>query len=435
MGRITDLVDVVQMLNKEHPNEELVIFKTDFKSAYRSVPLRPQHYLYADVVYYDTTLQRLVVSKQLAMPFGAVAAVYGWDRVADALSHVMMMILSIPVVRYVDDLFGACFALHAEELRDLIVELMAMCGFTLDPEKTPLPAPSQTILGIECRIRRTTRATWARQHLALVARLDAAKTEVWTDMIKGILLAGRLEQHDAEKLAGRLNFLIFSVAGRPGASRLSRLYTAIYRPKTDVSTGLRSDLLWWLQFLTERTSKSYAINRPRDKVVTLYTDAEGKGGIGGVLFVDNEKPLQFAFKVPTSFNMLFSHRVTYIIQLELLAVTVALKLFSQSLRGAAVRFFIDNRSVLGSLRKGRSKVEDLNSLVLLTIDKTAHIDLCLFSWIPSKLNVADVPSRGKLIPGITTVDCAMVVRSVTEELRNSMHKSQLNAKLCTDTVA
>jgi len=68
MGRITDLVDVVQMLNKEHPNEELVIFKTDFKSAYRSVPLRPQHYLYADVVYYDTTLQKLVVSKQLAMP-------------------------------------------------------------------------------------------------------------------------------------------------------------------------------------------------------------------------------------------------------------------------------------------------------------------------------------------------------------------------------
>ena len=121
--------------------------------------------------------------------------------------------------------------------------------------------------------------------------------------------------------------------------------------------------------------------------------------------------------------------------MELLAVTVALKLFSQSLRGAAVRFFIDNRSVLGSLRKGRSKVEDLNSLVLLTIDKTAHIDLCLFSWIPSKLNVADVPSRGQLIPGITTVDCAMVVRSVTEELRNSMHKSQLNAKQCTDTVA
>ena len=95
-------------------------------------------------------------------------------------------------------------------------------------------------------------------------------------MINGILLAGRLEQHDAEKLAGRLNFLTFSVAGRSGASRLSRLYAAIYRPRTEVSTGLRSDLLGWLQFLTERTSKSYAINRPRDKVVTLYTDAEGK---------------------------------------------------------------------------------------------------------------------------------------------------------------
>ena len=33
------------------------------------------------------------------------------------------------------------------------------------------------------------------------------------------------------------------------------------------------------------------------------------------------------------------------------------------------------------------------------------------------------------------VDCAKVVRSVTDEIRDSMHKSQLNAKQCTDTVA
>jgi len=435
MGRITDLVDVVHILNKVHPNEELVIFKTDFKSAYRSVPLRPEHYLYADVVYYDTTLKKLVVSKQLAMPFGAVAAVYGWDRVADALTHVMSAILLIPVSRYVDDLFGACFASHAEELRDMIVELMTMCGFTLDPEKTPLPARSQTILGIECRLFRKMKATWVRAHTALVARLDEAKTKVWIDMIKGILRVEKLEQHDAEKLAGRLNFLVWSVAGRPGAGRLSRLYTAIYRPQTVVSPGLRSDLRWWLRFLTERTSKSYAINSPRSKVVTLYTDAEGKGGIGGVIFVTNEKPLQFAFKVPKVFNEMFSHRMTYIIQLELLAVTVALKLFCHHLTGAAVKFFIDNRSVLGSLRKGRSKVEDLNSLVLMTIDKTVHIDQCLFSWIPSKLNLADLPSRGQLVTDITTVDCAEVVRSLINELRESMRKSQAIATQGIDTAS
>ena len=121
--------------------------------------------------------------------------------------------------------------------------------------------------------------------------------------------------------------------------------------------------------------------------------------------------------------------------LVLLAVTVALKLFCHHLTGAAVKFFIDNRSVLGSLRKGRSKVEDLNSLVLMTIDKTVHIDQCLFSWIPSKLNLADLPSRGQLITDITTVDCAAVVRSLIDELRNSMRASQVTAKQCMDTVA
>ena len=145
--------------------------------------------------------------------------------------------------------------------------------------------------------------------------------------------------------------------------------------------------------------------------------------------------LQFAFKVPKVFNKMFSHRMTYIIQLELLAVTVALKLFCHSLTGAAVKFFIDNRSVLGSLRKGRSKVEDLNTLVLMTIDKTVHIDQCLFSWIPSKLNLADLPSRGQLVTDITTVDCAEVVRSLINELRESMHESQAIATQSVDTAS
>jgi len=420
MGRITDLVDVTKILHEAHPGTQLVIFKTDFQAAYRGVPLRPQHHLYADVVYYDTTLQRLVVSRQFAMPFGAVAAVYGWDRVADALSHVLMVILAIPVVRYVDDLFGACFAVHAEELRDMILELMAMCGFTLDPQKTPLPAPTQTILGIECRLYsgyRRQQATYAY----ITARLDAAKTEVWIEMINGILLSGQLAQHDAEKLAGRLNFLTFSVAGRSGASRLSRLYTATYKPCSALSEGLRADLRWWLQFLSERRSKSYEINRPRDKIATLYTDAEGNGGIGGVIFLDDAEPLQFTYKVPISFNSLFTHRKTYIIQLELLAVTVGLTLFSESLKGATAKFFVDNRSVLGCLRKGRSKVEDLNNLVLLTVDRAIDVRLCLFSWIPSAYNIADPPSRGQMLPDVAHIKCDSAVESVISDLRASMH--------------
>ena len=114
-----------------------------------------------------------------------------------------------------------------------------------------------------------------------------------------------------------------------------------------MSEGLRADLRWWLQFLSERRSKSCRINRPRDKIATLYTDGEGNGGIGGVLFLDDEEPLKFTYKLPISFNSLFTRRKTYIIQLELLAVTVGLTLFSESLKGATVKFFVDNRSVLG----------------------------------------------------------------------------------------
>ena len=123
---------------------------------------------------------------------------------------------------------------------------------------------------------------------------------------------------------------------------------------------------------------------------------------------------------------MFTRRKTYIIQLELLAVTVALTLFNQSLRGATVKFFVDNRSVLGSLRKGRSKVEDLNSLVLLTIDKAVHIRLCLFSWIPSAYNIADLPSRGQMIPDVANINCGAAVWSVVNDLSASMHELNLH---------
>ena len=188
-----------------------------------------------------------------------------------------------------------------------------------------------------------------------------------------------------------------------------------------MSAGLQADLQWWLQFLSDRRSKSHEINRPRDKIATLYTDAEGNGGVGGVLFVDDAEPLQFTYKVTISFNSLFTRRKTYIIQLELLAVTVGLTVFRKLLNGATVKFFVDNRSVLGCLRKGRSQVEDLNNLVLVTVDRAIGLRVCSFSWIPSAYNIADPPSRGEMLPGVAHVNCEWAVETVISHLQASMH--------------
>jgi len=421
MGRVSDLVEAARLLKEKHPEAELVIFKSDFKAAYRSVAILPAHRRFADVIYWDTTLKAFAVSTQYAMPFGAVAAVYGWDRTADALVHLITTYLILPVCRYVDDLFGVCFAHQLEVVRALLIELMGMSGFSLDLEKTPLPHIQQTLLGIECRLVQSHRRRVYRCHL--VATLDGAKAALWIAQLQRVIDAKWISHRDAEKLAGRLNFLTQAVAGQSGASRLSRLYHIVNAGRSNVGRGLEKDLKWWQQFLISKQSRSHVVVGPRRKAASLYTDAQGGGGIGGVLYIEDSEPRQFGIKVGSEFTGLFGQRRTFIVPLELLAVTVGLYLFRHELVGARVQFFIDNRPVLFCLRKGRCKKEDINCLVLLTVDIAASLGVCIFKWVPSNLNVADPPSRSQLLPGVETVPCksqvVQVVRSLALLLQDS----------------
>ena len=47
------------------------------------------------------------MATQYAMPFGAVAAVYAWDRVWAAITAILRAYLGLPDLRFVDDLFWA----------------------------------------------------------------------------------------------------------------------------------------------------------------------------------------------------------------------------------------------------------------------------------------------------------------------------------------
>ena len=82
-------------------------------------------------------------------------------------------------------------------VRELLVELMTMCGFALDPNKTPIPSPSQTLLGIHCQLTRSARR--GKQHLQLLARLDDRKATYWKQLIDEVLETGFLDRRTAER--------------------------------------------------------------------------------------------------------------------------------------------------------------------------------------------------------------------------------------------
>jgi len=76
MGHIRDLAEQAKIFHRHHPDEDLVIWKSDFKGAYRSVPIHPSQQDFAKILVFDPSSGRCHVARQLAMPFGSIAAVY-----------------------------------------------------------------------------------------------------------------------------------------------------------------------------------------------------------------------------------------------------------------------------------------------------------------------------------------------------------------------
>ena len=68
-------------------SHDIRLWKADFSSAYRCCPILEEHLPFSTVIVRDAHAN-VHAFEQLAMPFGAVAAVYAWDRIGEALVHI-----------------------------------------------------------------------------------------------------------------------------------------------------------------------------------------------------------------------------------------------------------------------------------------------------------------------------------------------------------
>ncbi len=78
---------------------------------------------------------------------------------------------------------------------------------------------------------------------------------------------------------------------------------------------------------------------------------------------------------------------------------LAISNWAERLAGHPVIVFVDNQAALGILRNGTSKAPDLAALAVFTWDLAMRLGIDLtFLWVPSPLNLADPPSRGRRPP-------------------------------------
>jgi len=178
------------------------LFKADIDSACRRVPVLAEHRKHAAVVF--KTAEGTVMSEHYALPFGSVGSVYGWDSIGVSLhfdlhfngtciaaclcSGYMLRslarrLLKIPVLRYVDDFYGADRHECAEGALDALARLVRACLGESAIAKHKLEVGMQlVVLGIQVHLD----SSGAR------FTLDPKKGKAWRGMIERALDSGHL---------------------------------------------------------------------------------------------------------------------------------------------------------------------------------------------------------------------------------------------------
>jgi len=396
VGKIDTMLSSMKLMKKNNPKRKLVIIKSDFKSAYRSCPIKKEHLDWTKIVVWDPKGKRYRQTRHFCMPFGAVSAVYAWHRVGQALTTILSTALSIPFSRYVDDIFAAIPEEGSTEARNFCLEIIETLGFTLEKEKTPIPGPSSVVLGVQLTIEE--REMRGKGSSVLEVTIDKTKADHWRSKLRDIKARGFNTAKEAESIAGRANFISQMILGPAGASRVRAIYQAVYQSDRSTLQGeLLQEVNWWEDYLSTRKPVTIRLNDSSGPVTIIYSDAEGTGGIGGLIVPEHQGIQWFRTHVSSvSRKDYLQPRKVQIIPYESIAARESLHRWKTIAAGKDVIMFIDNHSIYHALRKGRSKAPDINLIVRDILDIAAKHDIRIFPyWVPSSLNISDLPSRGE----------------------------------------
>jgi hypothetical protein len=269
----------------------------------------------------------------------------------------------------------------------LVLDIVSLLGFTLEPSKTPEPSTSLDILGVTVSLQSTTSG------LVISTVPDRAKVDFWLRDIQDCLASNSLPLGLASQLVGRLSFAAWAVWGHIARSRLRSLYDFLLCGAGEFPLEVRESLQWWEHRLQSLVPRLILLKEVNSSVLLIYTDAEGSGGLGALL-TGTEPSEWFMGKADPRFQESLLPRKTQIFAFETVTVLLASMVWVKRLSGRRVVFFVDNTASLGCLRKGSSSKPDIHSLIGFFWDFVIknHIEVH-FRWVPSKLNLGDRPSR------------------------------------------
>ena len=376
---------------REGPN--LVAKTWDLKDAYKQIPLSDHAYSQDSfLAVFNPKTGTAEVFQQKVLPFGSIASVTAFLRVAHGVWKLGAELLQLAWTSYFDDFFSVTHEVTARHTEFVIAAMFRLLGWNLFSEKLVDYHTVCKVLGVEFDFK------LAGQGLVLVRNTEDRVKEL-CDEIDGILGSRVLKRTDGERLRGRLQFASGQLFGRYARNKMRQLSKHISSGRTFLSEDTVAALV--------ALKSQFSSNLPREvsgslsEHVHIYVDAsfdpDSFCGVGGAIYNSSGNPLAFfSEEVHRSFieEAMAPDQKTMIQELEMLALLIAAQLWLPEVKGKKVVSFTDSEAVRGSFLKSWSQ-NDKSSDLLMKIFELEETHSCQI-WIervPSQSNPADELSR------------------------------------------
>ena len=384
---------------KSLPDDELIHTGTeDWPDAYRLTPMDPDDAEACVVTYWHAQRQEPVFQIYSGMLFGLPLAVTAFNRYPKFCEAVVRRYLAVMYTMYFDDATLQDWASLGGSGQRAVRQLMKILGTPFAEAKQQDLSTNVTFLGLD---HDTSQA------------LSCGKVHFWVrqqleDKLMGMITEARVSEKfgsgAAAKLFGTANFFEGGSFGKIGRSGLNAVKERQYSHEKGITADLANSFTVIETVVKLRPERVVHLLPP---IVERYVGAsdaayEDDVGTGGFLLAmlnsrGGYQGVGRVVKIEPNLYHMWEPCVTYIAQLELVMILIAVLKLPDEMRGKRGIWFIDNTAALMALIRGRSNSPDLDKLAGSIHAALFAMQIWMyFEWVESKSNWADGISREAL---------------------------------------
>jgi ribonuclease HI len=365
----------------------------DLADAYKQIPLSDHAFSNdAFLAVYNPKTCKAEVFQQKVLPFGSVASVTAFLRVAHGLWKIGNKLLRLMWTSYFDDFFSVTETVTTKHTDLVIASMFSILGWKLSSDKLISYDTTCKVLGVKFDLR------MSGDGLSFVTNTEDRAMEL-CETLDAVIQTRQLRKTDGEKLRGRLQFASGQLFGRGLRNHLRVLSKHIQSSRQTLCENTLASLGCIRAQLLANNPRS--ISGPMSDHIHVYVDAsfdpDGYSGVGGIAYNSDGSTLAFfSEEIDRHFiqEVMEADQKTIIQELEMLALLIAAELWCPIANGRRIVAFSDSESVRGSFLKTWSANDPCSDVLqkIFSVEESFGSIIWL-ERVPGQSNPADHFSR------------------------------------------